>query len=297
MDVPDTAHGHGSGPAPSFAGATSIHDVASEGGMHVLHLGPDCDERTVRLLREGGKVVTCVHDLVADVPSSGSHDTDLAAQGDPPEPHWADRFHGQQFDVIVIAGAFEYLASVGTHLDAIRERRLLTGGGFIVVSAPATSHTRETLESFCGDYGYHITGWPRRPDALAQRYVLRVDPVGVDALLGDLRAQLDQTREEAARALTQLRDLERRANADRTERERLIRVLSEGMIELGVQYSGELEALQQAESQRRQPLEHKLQLVYTSTTWKAGSAILWLPKKLRGLMRASSRGGHTKTST
>lgn len=107
------------------------------------------------------------------------------------------------------------------------------------------------------------------------QYVMRVDPLS---------------------AATRLRLMEEQAASDRAERDEEIRQLTAELVMVREQHAKELAARQgdrdrsvgaalDGEHARVERLERKLEEVYDSKTWKAGAAVLWLPKKLRGRSR------------
>jgi hypothetical protein len=127
-------------------------------------------------------------------------------------------------------------------------------------------------------------------------------PMELSAHLAEHRSLETRTyqfvmRVEPLTAATRLLRAEEQAAQDRAERDELIRELAANLVELREQHADDLAKLQagteravgeahEQERARVERLERKLAMVYDSETWKAGRALLWLPKKLRGTSRA-----------
>lgn len=149
-------------------------------------------------------------------------------------------------------------------------------------------------------------------DAQASQFVLRLEPMSLAVQLSQLREELEATRQDLQRRdsefeglaveLRRARDVHVRVVAEhdqeltdlRAENEQLAREvrvrrrvgtdeqMTAGRVDL--EFRSARQQLERCRAEQRR-LEEKLEMVYGSETWRAGQAVLWLPKKLKQLTR------------
>jgi len=136
----------------------TILSMALAGGTRVLDLGSGPGIVAAHLAGEHGRSVTCLdadQELLAVAKERGIASTIVA---DLNTPDWPDTLEGRQFDVVILAGILEHLASPEAVLAAIAERKLLADGGFLVVAIPNAAHEAVIAELLTGHFTYHPTG-------------------------------------------------------------------------------------------------------------------------------------------
>lgn len=115
------------------------------------------------------------------------------------------------------------------------------------------------------------------PDHLTYQYVMRVEPLGDPAALRPVRAEQD----EAGCRRADDRD---RLETELQEREDFIHQLGDDLSALRTELADAQEQISELRAQR-QRLADKLEAVYASETWRAGAALLALPKAIRRWLR------------
>jgi Methyltransferase domain len=192
--------------------------------------------------------------VVSDLSALGSESSDGLETfvSDPEMANWHTVLEGRTYDVTIVADLLEYLRDPERVLRDLREQRLLSADGRLLVSFANVAHPAVEWELLSGDYsrvrwytldsmtrlleasGYvvvetHHTRRPRRPfttdeELQTYEYVLQARPNAAGTQLALLRRQLDEATQRLAEAesareqISALLDEERAAFRDEIRR-------------------------------------------------------------------------------
>ena len=138
--------------------AAAVYRFARAGGKRVLDLGSGPAIVSSMLKRVDGRNVVCMDNDRDRLAVAAGRGVDRTVLADLDGGSWVEEIAGERFDVIILADVLEHLVFPGNVLDLIRERRLLSDDGFVVVSFPNASHEAIIAEIVGGWFTYRESG-------------------------------------------------------------------------------------------------------------------------------------------
>lgn len=154
----DSRYEYGFDPEAENDTAAAIFQATRPGGPRVLDLGSGPGIVGGALATKADKDVTCL-DLRQDhLDAAADRGVQHTIQADLRDSSWIDATGDKPFDVIILADVLEHLVDPTEVLVGIRDRQLLTPGGYLVVSIPNVAHESILACLAAGEFPYQPTG-------------------------------------------------------------------------------------------------------------------------------------------